>query len=128
VPHRRPRARCPRRRAALCDVARVAARARTSARGGARTGGRTVAVSVADLDLRGVSEALARRELSSVEATQSYLRRIAAHDGVLRSYITVTGDMALAQANEADAELRRGRRRGLLHGVPIALKDLIAVA
>ena len=37
-----------------------------------------MAVSVADLDLRGVSEALARRELSSVEATEAYLGRIAA--------------------------------------------------
>ena len=87
-----------------------------------------MAVNVADLDLRGVSEGLGRRELSSVEATEAYLRRIATHDGVLRAYITVTGDTALAQAKEADAEIGRGRRRGPLHGVPIALKDLIAVA
>jgi aspartyl-tRNA(Asn)/glutamyl-tRNA(Gln) amidotransferase subunit A len=87
-----------------------------------------MAVSVADLDLRGVSDALAARELTSVEATEAYLRRIAEHDTLLRSYITVTGDMALAQAKEADAEIARGRRRGALHGVPIALKDLIAVA
>jgi aspartyl-tRNA(Asn)/glutamyl-tRNA(Gln) amidotransferase subunit A len=87
-----------------------------------------VALSITDLDLRGVSDALAARELTSVEATEAYLRRIADHDPVLRSYITVTGDVALAQAKEADAEIARGRRRGPLHGVPIALKDLIAVA
>ena len=87
-----------------------------------------MAVSVTDLDLRGVSEGIGTRELSSVEATEAYLRRIEAHDGVLRAYLTVTGDMALAQAKEADAEIGRGRRRGPLHGVPIALKDLIAVA
>jgi aspartyl-tRNA(Asn)/glutamyl-tRNA(Gln) amidotransferase subunit A len=87
-----------------------------------------VALSVADLDLRGVSDALGRRELTSVEATEAYLRRIEAHDGVLRSYITVTADLALAQAKAADAEIGRGRRRGPVHGVPIALKDLIAVA
>ena len=87
-----------------------------------------MAVSVTDLDLRGVSEGIGTRELSSVEATEAYLRRIEAHDGVLRAYLTVTGDTALAQAKEADAEIGRGRRRGPLHGVPIALKDLIAVA
>jgi aspartyl-tRNA(Asn)/glutamyl-tRNA(Gln) amidotransferase subunit A len=87
-----------------------------------------MAVSIGDLDLRGVSDAIGRRELSSVEATEAYLGRIADHDPVLRSYITVTGDMALAQAKDADAEIARGRRRGPLHGVPIALKDLIAVA
>ena len=87
-----------------------------------------MAVRIADLDLRGVSDGIGQREISSVEATEAYLGRIADHDSVLRSYITVTGDMALAQAKDADAEIARGRRRGPLHGVPIALKDLIAVA
>lgn len=87
-----------------------------------------MAVSISDLDLHGVSEGIGRREISSVQATEAYLGRIAEHDSVLRSYITVTADMALAQAKEADGEIARGRRRGPLHGVPIALKDLIAVA
>jgi aspartyl-tRNA(Asn)/glutamyl-tRNA(Gln) amidotransferase subunit A len=87
-----------------------------------------MAVSVPDLDLHAVSDGIGRREISSVQATEAYLGRIAEHDSVLRSYITVTADMALAQAKEADAEIARGRRRGPLHGVPIALKDLIAVA
>ena len=87
-----------------------------------------MALSVADLDLRGVSEALARRELTSVAATEEYLGRIQQHDRVLRSYITVMADQALARAKAADAEAERGRRRSPLHGVPIALKDLIAVA
>jgi aspartyl-tRNA(Asn)/glutamyl-tRNA(Gln) amidotransferase subunit A len=87
-----------------------------------------MAMSIGDLDLRGVSEALARRDLTSVQATEEYLGRIQAHDGVLRAYITVMADQALARAKAADAETERGRRRGPLHGVPIALKDLIAVA
>jgi aspartyl-tRNA(Asn)/glutamyl-tRNA(Gln) amidotransferase subunit A len=87
-----------------------------------------MAVSISDLDLHGVSDGIGRREISSVQATEAYLGRIAEHDSVLRSYITVTADMALAQAKEADGEIARGRRRGPLHGVPIALKDLIAVA
>jgi aspartyl-tRNA(Asn)/glutamyl-tRNA(Gln) amidotransferase subunit A len=83
---------------------------------------------ICDLDLRGVSEALAAGKVTSVEATEAYLDRIAHHDGVLRAYITVMGDAARAQARAADAEQSVGRRRGHLHGVPIALKDLIAVA
>ena len=87
-----------------------------------------MALSVVDLDLRGVSEALGRREMTSVQATEEYLGRIAQHDRVLQSYITVMADHALARAKAADAEAERGRRRGPLHGVPIGLKDLIAVA
>jgi aspartyl-tRNA(Asn)/glutamyl-tRNA(Gln) amidotransferase subunit A len=83
---------------------------------------------VCDLDLRGVSEALAAGKVTSVEATEAYLDRIARHDGVLRAYITVMGDAARARARTADAEQSGGRRRGPLHGVPVALKDLIAVA
>jgi aspartyl-tRNA(Asn)/glutamyl-tRNA(Gln) amidotransferase subunit A len=86
-----------------------------------------MALSVADLDLRGVSEALGRRDVTSVQATEEYLGRIQQHDGVLQSYITVMGDQALARAKAADTETERGRRRGPLHGVPSALKDLIAV-
>jgi aspartyl-tRNA(Asn)/glutamyl-tRNA(Gln) amidotransferase subunit A len=81
-----------------------------------------------DLDLTGVSEAIHAGKTSSVEATEAYLRRIERHDGVLKAYITVMAERALAQARAADAELRRGARRGPLHGVPLALKDLIAVA
>ena len=84
--------------------------------------------SLCDLDLAGVSEALAARRVSSVEATEAYLDRIARHDGVLQAYITVMRDAALARARAADAEQARGSRRGPLHGVPVALKDLIAVA
>jgi aspartyl-tRNA(Asn)/glutamyl-tRNA(Gln) amidotransferase subunit A len=87
-----------------------------------------MALSVTDLDLRGVSDALARHEVTAVQATEAYLGRIQQYDGVLQSFITVTADQALAQAKTADAESERGRRRGPLHGVPLALKDLIAVA
>src|SRR5207247_519084 len=62
------------------------------------------------------------------QVTEAYLRRIERHDGVLKAYITVMADRALAQAHQADGELRRGARRGPLHGVPLALKDLVAVA
>jgi aspartyl-tRNA(Asn)/glutamyl-tRNA(Gln) amidotransferase subunit A len=83
---------------------------------------------ICDLDLRSVGEAIATGKVSSVEVTEAYLRRIERHDGVLRAYITVMADQALARARAADAERRRGERAGPLHGVPLALKDLIAVA
>jgi len=83
---------------------------------------------IPDLDLKGVSEAIQAKRISSVEATEAYLKRIEQHDGVIQSYVTVTPDLARQQARRADAELARGESRGPLHGVPIALKDLIAVA
>ena len=83
---------------------------------------------IPDLDLKGVSDAIQAKTVSSVEATEAYLRRIEQHDGVIQSYVTVTPDRALEQARRADAELARGESRGPLHGVPIALKDLIPVA
>lgn len=81
-----------------------------------------------DLDLKGVSEAIAAGKVSSLEATEAYLRRIETYDGALQSYITVMADEARARAAEADKAGQRRERRGPLQGVPIALKDLIAVA
>jgi amidase len=52
------------------------------------------------------------------------LDRIARHDGRLKSYATLTSDLALAQAKQADTEIAHGAIRGPLHGVPIAVKDL----
>lgn len=81
---------------------------------------------IGEFDLEGVSRAIAARKVSSLEATEAYLARIERHDRVLNAYITVTADRA--QALALDEELARGRCRGPLHGVPIALKDLVDVA
>ena len=70
--------------------------------------------------------ALRAGDITSVALTGQLLRRIESLDGALNSYITVTADHALAQAHRADSELREGRDRGPLHGIPIAIKDLIA--
>jgi aspartyl-tRNA(Asn)/glutamyl-tRNA(Gln) amidotransferase subunit A len=67
-------------------------------------------------------------QLSPVELTQSCLDRTAALDTTLNAFITVTAEQALQQARQAEAELRRGVDRGPLHGIPIALKDLIETA
>ena len=70
-----------------------------------------------------IATALAKGDFSSVEITQHYLRRIAAHDGRLNSYITVCEDRALDQAAAADA-LLKSKRAGPLTGVPYAHKDI----
>ena len=67
--------------------------------------------------------ALRAGTVSSVELTRHYLERIADLDGDLNSYVTVTGDEALAAAARADERLARGEDTGLL-GVPIAHKDI----
>ena len=76
------------------------------------------------LELTELSQRLRAKQVSPVEATQAILARIAALDGKLHSYATLTADLALAQAREAEAEIARGNWRGPLHGVPIAVKDL----
>ena len=65
-------------------------------------------------------------EVSPVEATQAVLARIEAIDPRVNSFITVTPDLALKQARQAQDELAHGNDRGPLHGVPIGLKDLYA--
>ena len=66
-----------------------------------------------------------RRALSPVELTRAYLDRIRRLDGDLLAYITVLQDEALAAAAAAEREIARGEDRGPLHGIPIALKDLV---
>jgi amidase len=75
-------------------------------------------------DLVEVGRRIQVGQLSSVEVTQAVLDRIARLDGRLKSYATLTADLALAQAKQADNETARGAIRGPLHGVPIAVKDL----
>lgn len=71
-----------------------------------------------------VSRLVRSGEVRSVALTELMLARIAAHDGVLNAFVTVTADTALEQASAADRELAGGLDRGPLHGVPIAIKDL----
>lgn len=66
------------------------------------------------------------RQVTSLELTRMYLDRLARHDATLHCVVTLTEDLALAQAEEADRELQRGRYRGLLHGIPYGIKDLFA--
>src|SRR5262249_23076836 len=76
-------------------------------------------------DLAGAAAAIAAGRLSPVELTRACLERIARLDGTLNAFITVTGEAARAEAEAAAAEIGAGRRRGPLHGIPVAVKDLI---
>jgi aspartyl-tRNA(Asn)/glutamyl-tRNA(Gln) amidotransferase subunit A len=82
---------------------------------------------VTDLTLTELAVAIAARKISAVEATRACLDRIAALDRRLHAFITLDADGALARAHALDADLAAGRRRGPLHGVPLAYKDLCHV-
>jgi len=66
------------------------------------------------------------RRLSPVELTEGYLRRLETVGRRLGSVVTVTRDVALREAREAEREIKAGRYRGVLHGIPYGLKDLVA--
>lgn len=71
---------------------------------------------------------IARKQRSAIETTEAMLERIAALDGEFGSYVTVTTDHAIREAKRADREIARGKRRGPLQGVPVAVKDLCDLA
>jgi len=71
-----------------------------------------------------LAPSIRRRKLSCLELTRFVLERITLLQPAINAYITVTADIALAQAKEADEEIARGRYRGVLHGIPISIKDL----
>lgn len=84
-----------------------------------------------DLPARSIAEAvgaITAGEQSAVELARSYLERIDTHDGALNVFRTVTHERALEQAAEVDAAVRAGDALGPLAGIPIALKDNIAVS
>lgn len=74
--------------------------------------------------LSDVAKLIESKSLSPTDLTRQLLDRIAALDGRLHSYVTVMADHAMASARRAEAEIKVGRYRGPLHGVPIGVKDL----
>lgn len=71
-----------------------------------------------------VGRQLRAGEITSVALTELMLDRIEALNGTLNAYITVTADLALEQARQADEALSQGQDQGPLHGIPVAVKDL----
>ena len=69
-------------------------------------------------------QALRSGKYSSEELTKAYLQAIAELQPKLNAFITITGERALAEARQLDRELKAGKDRGPLHGIPIVHKDL----
>jgi aspartyl-tRNA(Asn)/glutamyl-tRNA(Gln) amidotransferase subunit A len=80
------------------------------------------------LTLTQAADQIRTRKLSPVELTRECLARIEQFNPTLNAFITVTAEIALAQAQRAEEEISAGNYRGPLHGIPIALKDNIDVA
>jgi aspartyl-tRNA(Asn)/glutamyl-tRNA(Gln) amidotransferase subunit A len=79
---------------------------------------------ITELTLVELRQALQRGEISSVAVTEAMLDRIVAYDNAVKSYLTVSDELALEQAAAADARLARGDHAPLL-GIPVAVKDII---
>ena len=67
------------------------------------------------------------KKISSVDLTKFFIARLKKWGDTLECVITLTEDLAMQQASQADAELKQGIYRGPLHGIPYGLKDLFAV-
>src|SRR4030067_365434 len=76
------------------------------------------------LTIHAAAKLLKNKEISPVELTQAHLERIQLLDQRLNCFITLTPEIALAQARQAEVEVLRGGDKGPLHGIPLALKDL----
>jgi len=80
------------------------------------------------LSILELSCAIRQGQLSPVELTQQCLHRIEKLNPTLNAFITVTDELAVRQARDAEAEIHKGHWRGPLHGIPVGLKDLIDTA
>ncbi len=67
------------------------------------------------------------KQLSPIELTEIYLKRLKEYGPKLKCVITLTEDLAREQAKIAHKEIQKGKYRGLLHGIPYGIKDLFAV-
>ena len=82
---------------------------------------------IIQLPVHELSKRIMARQLSPVDVTDAYLARIAEREPKLQAYVEVYADDARLAAQGADAAIRSGHAVGPLHGIPIALKDLIEI-
>ena len=87
----------------------------------------TSAEDIAFLTVAELGHLLKTKQISSSELTKIYLERLKKYGPKLLCLVTLTEELALRQANQADEEISKGRYRGPLHGIPYGLKDLFAV-
>lgn len=76
--------------------------------------------------IRQLGELLRTRQITSVELTKFYLERLKKYDPKLLFVVSYTEERALKQAAKADAEIKAGKYRGVLHGIPFGVKDLLS--
>ncbi len=76
--------------------------------------------------VRSLGESIRTRKLSPVELTEAYLKRLETIGPKLNAVVTITRDLALAQAKAAEREIVAGKYRGPLHGIPYGAKDAFA--
>ena len=76
------------------------------------------------LSITEASQLLDRRSISAIELTDATLQRIEVTDSVVHAYVMVLAERSRRSAYQADREFARGRRRGPLHGIPVAVKDI----
>jgi Asp-tRNA(Asn)/Glu-tRNA(Gln) amidotransferase A subunit family amidase len=81
---------------------------------------------LAFLPVTELSKLVRSKKVSSTELTRLYLGRLKRFDPLLKCVVTLTEDVAMKQAEQADREIAAGRYRGPLHGIPWGAKDLIA--
>lgn len=82
---------------------------------------------ILNLTIKDLSKLILRREISPVDLVEASLKRIARLNPVLNAFISVLEDSAREDAKNAEMLIREGRYKGVLHGIPVSLKDLIYV-
>ena len=85
-------------------------------------------INVRGVSLTTLAELIRTGQHSAVEVTEAYLERIDKYNPTLNAYLKVFESKSLEAAKKADKEIAAGRVRGALHGVPIAIKDIIDIA
>jgi aspartyl-tRNA(Asn)/glutamyl-tRNA(Gln) amidotransferase subunit A len=79
------------------------------------------------MSVRALGDAIRERRISPVELTEGYLERCRTIGERLNAFVTLTPELALRQAHDAEVEIGAGKYRGPLHGIPYAVKDLVTV-
>lgn len=82
---------------------------------------------LAFFSIRQLAYLIQNQQITSEELTRLFLNRIKKHDSTLLAVTTTTEKRALAQAKQADAAIKAGNYKGLLHGIPYGVKDLMAL-
>ncbi len=84
-------------------------------------------IALEELTIAETSRRIRKKEVSPIELTRLYLERIEELNPALNAYLTLVKDQALTAAKTAEREIRRGKYRGRLHGIPFSIKDNLAI-